>query len=138
MRRVGEFITEIHAVVTRFCSLVMQQHLAGAWLELDRAQKIAENMGARRTVNLVQKLASQLGPASPGKSDPAQQSWNLADASNRIMEGLQALNAELHRVEQIYSNLNQTPLEARSNASNLSAQRTVPPVQARTEEPTIS
>jgi len=109
LQRVRELITETHAMGARFCTLVMQQDLAGAWLELDRAQKAAESLGARRTVNLVKKLSTHLGSVSKNEDAPAEQSWNLADASNRIMEGLQALNLELHAVEKLCANLSQEP-----------------------------
>ena len=138
VRRVRELISESHAMSARFCTLVMQQDMAGAWLELDRAEKLAESLGARRTVNLVRKLSTHLSSVSQKEDAPTEQSWNLADASNRIMEGLQSLNAELQTLERICAGLAQDLPQPQANANDLPTPRPDPGTPVRPEGPTFS
>jgi len=125
-------VEETRALASRIPTLLMQHDMAGALLALDKTKSAAQNMGVGRITTLVGDMMRQLSSGTNVNSTglltkdpfPAHVEWALANVSDQILQGLQALNTELGTVERLSTELSRTHAEAKTEAATALTQRT--------------
>jgi len=125
-------VEETRALASRIPTLLMQHDMAGALLALDKTKSAAQNMGIGRITTLVGDMMRQLSAGTNVNSTglltkdpfPAHVEWALANVSDQILQGLQALNSELVTVERRSVELSRSHAEAKTEAATAKSRRT--------------